>query len=98
MQRFLTFFFILLALFQVSHAENDIVTGVATGIIVDVCEQNETCNDLMGIAAVILMVFFIATFITGCCQLADINYADIATHMISGWVGYTASRALRKSS
>ena len=98
MQRFLTFFFILLALFQVSHAENDIVTGVATGIIADVCEQNETCNDLMGIAAVIIVVFFIATFITGCWQLSDIDYADVATNMVSGWLGYTASRALRKHS
>ena len=29
---------------------------------------------------------------------SDIDYADVATNMVSGWLGYTASRALRKHS
>ena len=98
MHRFLGLFFILLSLSQVSHAENDIVTGVATGIIVDVCEQNDACKHLMGIATVIVITLLIATLIAGCWQLSDIDYGDLAAHMVGGAVGYSASRALRRRS
>lgn len=91
-------FVLLLAFFQISHAENSIATSVASGILADVCEQNDTCNHVMGIATVIVITLLIATLIAGFWQLSDIAIEDAISDMVGVSVGYAASRALRKRS